>query len=223
MLNGVNVMFNKKISLFLIVLVFILSLSAVVSADNNSTDDVVTSDVDEEPPSGVVELASANDTLATSNDNDDYDLSSDDVKMYYKGKAKYEAVLSQDDKPVVNEHVLIKLDGKTYNKTTDNNGKIAIDLNLKVGKYTVSAVFGNIVSKSKINVLPVVSGKNVVKTYKSSKQYSATFLNSQGKPLKNTEVKFKINGKTYTEKTNSKGIAKLDLNLKVGNYVVYAI
>ena len=213
-------MFNKKISLFLIVLVFMLSISAVAAADSNATDDVAAGEVDEEPPSGLAEDSSADEILSTS---DDYNLSSKDVSMYYKGNANYEVVLSQDDKPVGNASVLININGQVYNRTTDVNGKVAIPLNLNVGSYVVTAAYGNFTAKSNVDVLPVIVAKNLEKPYKSSKKYSATFLDSNGAPLKNTKVKFKINGKTYNEKTDSKGVASISVNLKAGSYTVYVI
>lgn len=215
-------MFNKKINLVLIILVFIFSLG-VASAETNVTEDVIASDVDEEPPSGVQNL-SANDVLTTSNESGSYSLSGKDVIMYYKGNANYEVVLSQNSQPVNNASVMININGVTYNKTTDSDGRILIPLNLNTGTFTVSAFYSNFTSvTNKIDVLPVIIAKDVVKTYKSSKTYSAKFLDSNGNLLKNTHVKFKLNGKTYTKKTDSNGIASIALNLKVGKYTIYAI
>ena len=220
-------MFNRKINLVLIVLVFMLSLGAVSAADNNMTDDVITSEVDEEPPSGVDNDLSAGEVLAASNSSklaESYDLSGKDVSMYYKGSASYELVLSQNGHPVNNAVVNININGVNYEKTTDANGRISIPLDLNAGTYVVSAFYGNFTNtKSTVNVLPVIIGHDVVKYYKTSKKYSATFLDSNGNALKNTNVKFKLNGKTYTKKTNTKGVASIDLNLKAGQYTIWAI
>ncbi len=202
-----------------------LSLCAVSAVDTNSTDDIGINDVDEEPPSGDVNDLSTNEVLATSNSSgDDYELSSKDVNMYYKGTVNYEVVLSQASSPVSDASVIININNKIYNKTTDSNGKIAIPLDLSTGDYVVSACYGSYTNvTSKIKVLPVITASDFTTTYKSSKKYSAKFLDSNGNALKNTNVKFKLNGKTYTKKTNSKGMASLKVNLEVGHYTVLAI
>ena len=218
-------MFNRKISLVLIVLVFILSLGVCAAGDANMTDDLQTSDVGEEPPSGDIVCSSANEILVDSNSSDeDYSLSGQDVNMYYKGTANYQVVLSQNNTPVNNASLILKLNGVTYNKTTDSNGMASIPLNLNVGSYVVCTSFENLTSlKNNVKVLPVITASNLVKTYKSSKEFTAKFLDSNGNALKNTNVKFQINGKTYTEKTDSKGVARLSIDLKVGQYTVWAI
>ena len=45
-------------------------------------------------------------------------------------------------------------------------------------------------------------------------------LTHDNKAIKNTKVTLKIKGKTYTVKTNNKGIAKLKLKVKKGTYKV---
>ena len=216
-------MFGKKFTVILFILAFMLSVSAVAAADTNETDDVIATDVDEEPPSGDVSLASAQeDSVAASNF--DSILSSADVNMYYKDGSSYDVTVLNGDKPVSNESVVFTIGNKTYTRTTDENGTASLLLNLAAGNYNITAFYGNSLKViNKIKILPVVKGTDIVKTYKNSTKVTATFLNSDGEALKNTNVKFQVNGKTYNAKTNSKGVASVNPNLGVGKYKVYAI
>ena len=215
-------MFNKKIKLFLITLVFMLSISAVAAVDANATDDVIAGDIDEEPPSGNGNLLSVSEDAVTADSNKSYVISSENTGSYYSG-SQYSVILSQNDDPVENVSVNINVNGVSYSLNTDSDGKVSVPLDLKAGTYVISASAGDTVNDTKVNVLPVVTGNDITKTYSNSKKYTATFLNSDGSPLKNTNVKFKLNGKTYTQKTNSKGVASLAINLNVGTYTIYAI
>ena len=65
---------------------------------------------------------------------------------------------------------------------------------------------------------------------KSAKSLSITATLKKGKtPIKSKKLTFKFNGKTYTAKTNSKGIAKITIKasvlkkLKVGKTVKYQV
>ena len=65
-------MFDKKCKLVLMILVFMLSLSAVSAIDSNTTDDMEVNDMEEEPPSAINEDLSADEVLATSNSSGNY-------------------------------------------------------------------------------------------------------------------------------------------------------
>lgn len=212
-------MFNKKMSLFLMTLVFMLSLSAVAAADSNSTDDMIAGEVTEEPPSGNDSLKSVNEDALFANSTVEYVLGSSDAETYYSGY-NYDVVLTQNNNPVKNASVSLSVNGVTYTQSTDDEGKVSIPLNLKDGSYVISASYANTVNKTKVKVTSPIKASDLTKTYKNSKAYTATFLNDKGNPLKNTKVKFILNGKTYSRKTNSKGVASLEVDLKVGTYTI---
>ena len=221
MLNGVNVMFNKKFKLFLITLAFMLSISAVAAVDTNSTDDMLAEEVDVEPPSWSESPLSLSESIQTTGADAKYVLTSES-SSYYSG-SNYTVVLSRNNDPVENASVSLYINGVSYTQNTDEDGRVSVPLDLTAGNYVVSASYEDTVDKSNVKVLPLITAKNVTKTYSNTKKYSATFFNSDGTPLKNTNVKFILNNKTYTKKTNSKGVASLELNLKVGDYVVWAV
>ena len=114
--------------------------------------------------------------------------------------------------------------GKTYYRTTDKNGFVRMQINLaKKGTYDLSICFlgdenyGASFKASKIKVNPVKAKLKVVnsKFKKSSKKktLAAKFLSPKGKAVKGKKISFKINGKTYTAKTNSKGVATVKVKL----------
>lgn len=200
-----------------------LSISAVVATDTNSTDDVISSDEEVEPPSVVSEDEITNDENSDFNPQENYTLNGSDLTMYYKSGSSYEAILSDGNVSVENATVNLNINGVNYNKSTDESGKVSLLINLKPGSYEITASYGNLTTSNMVKVLPIITGKNIATTYNHLVPYSATFLKSNGSPLSNTYVKFKVNGKTYSKKTNSKGVAKLYVGSKIGTYNIYAI
>lgn len=217
-------MFNRKINLLLITLVFILSISAVAAVDTtNVTDDIETSDADEEPPSGI--SFNVSDKISISQD--DYSLETMDLLMYYKNGSRYEVTLTQGDNPLENATVIINIAGVDYTRVTDSLGVASLAINLNPGNYSVSTRYNYEMSSisldSDIEILPTLSGGDIVKIYKNDTQYYATFLDRNGNPLANAEVSFNINGVFYSRKTNENGVARLNINLNSGEYILTAI
>lgn len=216
-------MFNKKINLLLITLVFMLSISSVAALDSATIDDIETSDSDEEPPSGISLVDS--DIISVSQD--DYSLQTKDVYLYYKNGSGYEVSLTKGDVPLANASVVIKICGINYTRVTDCDGKAFIRINLIPGNYSVSTSYNynssSISLKSDVIVLPTLSGDDVVKTFRNDTQYYATFLDGNGNPLAESDVTFNINGVFYTRKTDENGVARLDINLPSGQFILTAI
>ena len=65
---------------------------------------------------------------------------------------------------------------------------------------------------------------NNTKAYENTDfTHIAKLTDHNGKAIPNAEITFKINDKTYTNKTNKDGLAVLTLNLKEGNYTITTI
>jgi predicted outer membrane repeat protein len=127
-----------------------------------------------------------------------------------------------DGKPVTqNQIVVIKISGKSYEVKTDSRGYASKTFSLLPGKYKVTATYKASTVKNTITVKKVLLASS--KTVKKAKniRYKATLKKSNGKPIKGKKITFKINGKTYSAKTNKKGVATVTFkNLKGGKYSI---
>ncbi len=112
--------------------------------------------------------------------------------------------------------VTIKIKNKSYTRTTDSNGYVSLKIPNTVtpGKYTLKATYnGQTISKT-VNVKQVLkAAKKTVTVKKSAKKLvlKATLKTSKNKAIKYKKVSFKVNGKTYTSKTNKKGIVQVTI------------
>ena len=127
-------------------------------------------------------------------------------------------------KTLANKKLIINFNGKNYYKTTDKNGYVKIQINLaKKGTYAIVCCFlgddkyNASFKAAKIKVSPVKAKLKVVnkkfKVKSKKKILTAKFLSPKGKAVKGKKISFRINGKTYTAKTNSKGIASVKVKL----------
>ena len=120
------------------------------------------------------------------------------------------------------EEVTVDLNGtKTY--TTDENGQVKIATgSLVPNTYNVKISFaGNdyyLGSDATAEVTvkkatPKITASAKTFTFEDkTKKYTVTLKDNKGNALKNTKVTLKVNGKTYTATTNSKGVATFKLS-----------
>ena len=148
---------------------------------------------------------------------------------YYSGSERLIIYLTDDSyNPIENASLYIYLNGAEYRRVTNDDGMALMAINLNSGNYTVNVRFeglgeyNGLSLNSNITINPTVEGLDVVKVYRNNTQYYAIFCDSQGNLLKNTSVKFNINGVFYTRVTNEYGIARLNINLEQGSYILTA-
>ena len=155
------------------------------------------------------------------------------VNMYYGDASSFKVrVYGNDGNPVgANQIVTIKLNKVTYKVKTNSNGYAILKIpnTVKPGTYTLTATYAGQTIKNTIKVTRVLKLTKVT-VKKSAKSLSITATLKKGKtPIKSKKLTFKFNGKTYTAKTNSKGIAKITIKasvlkkLKVGKTVKYQV
>ena len=147
-----------------------------------------------------------------------------DMSFYYGKNPSFKVRVCDDSGNFVSGIIVkFKVNGKSYEVSSDNDGWAGIKIKLNVGKYTVTAEHKGFKVSNKINVKTTLITKN--KKFKKAKtiKYTAKLLNKNGKAYKGKKITFKIKGKIYKAKTNSKGIATIKIkNLRVGKYKVTA-
>lgn len=119
--------------------------------------------------------------------------------------------------------VSIAFNGKIYTATSNKDGIVSFALpTATAGKYAVTLAFtGDSAYKGSVAVSTISIAKQAIKltvakkTFKKSatKKVTAVLKDSKGKVLKSKKVTMKVNGKTYTAKTNSKGVATFKVKL----------
>lgn len=226
-------MFGNKMKIFLITLCFMLSVSAVGAASDvgnvvSFDDDVETGDLDVDPPSGIDDINNV--TYSKSEDTREPVIYGEDLSMYYKNGSRYEVSIYQDDKLINSQNndskVIFNVNGVNYTKELVN-GKASIGINLNPGNYTITTFYhytdGLATKTNNIEVLSTILANDVVKFFRNGTQYCAKFLDGCGSPLVNASVIFNINGVFYKKQTDDNGMARLNINLFPGEYILTAI
>ena len=97
---------------------------------------------------------------------------------------------------------------------------------MNAGEYVITAM-NMVTGERAANNITVLSrfteNKNLTKYYRNASQYTVKVLGDDGKAVGAGEtVRFNINGVIYERTTNASGIAKLNINLQPGDYIITA-
>ena len=151
-------------------------------------------------------------------------LEGSDITKYFRNGTQYRVKVLDDNGNLAKagEVVTFNINGVFYNRTTGADGFVQLSINLLPGDYIVTAQYKGCKISNIVKVLPVLTGKDLTKKFGQSGAYEATLLDAQGKPYANQEITLNINGVLYKRTTDANGVAKLNINLQAGKYIITA-
>ena len=111
-------------------------------------------------------------------------------------------------------------------KVSGDEGLAKLNINLGSGHYIITSM-NPITGENSANNVTVISrlieNNDLVKYYRNDSQYTVKVIGDDGNAVGAGEtVIFNINGVFYSRTTNESGIAKLNINLPPGDYVITA-
>ena len=150
-------------------------------------------------------------------------LIADNLVKYFKNASQfYIDLIDGEGNAVAGKNISMNINGVLYNRLTNENGTAKLNINLAPGEYILTATdpLTGLMMSYNITVLPTLNATDLEMTYKDGSTFNVTVLDGQGKPLANAKVTFNINGVIYNRYSDSNGIAKLNINLMAGKYII---
>ena len=145
-----------------------------------------------------------------------------DITKYYRNATQYSVQVYNTNGTVVGkgEIVTFNINGRFYNRTTDENGIATLNINLPPSEYIITADYKGCKISNNIKVLPILKAEDITMKYMDGTQFVATLVDGQGNPYKDQFVTFNVNGILYNRLTDSNGQAALNIRLPPGEYII---
>ena len=144
------------------------------------------------------------------------------VKYFRNASQFYITLVDSEGNPIAGQNITMNINGVFYTRLTNENGTAKLNINLPQGEYILTAIdpLTGLQMSYNITVLPTLNAADLEMTYKDSSTFNVTVLDSQGNPLADAVVTFNINGEYYNRTSDSSGIARLNINLIAGEYII---
>ena len=192
---------------------------------NRATDDNGTAKLNINLPSGEYILTATNTVTGEKMSNVIKVLSvieSSDLTKYFRNASQFIVRIHTADGGYVGagEEVRFNINGMIYAKKTNATGHAKININLPQGLYTITTYYKDFSQGNSIEVLPTLTAEDLSMKYMDGSQFKAQLVDGQGKPYPKQDVRFNINGVFYNRATDSDGVAKLNIRLLSGQYII---
>ena len=144
-----------------------------------------------------------------------------DLVKYYKNNSRYYVkVLALDGSPLSNAEVTFNINGVLYKRTSGADGRASLAINLDPGDYIITAEYNGCRVSNNVRVLSVLHSSDLSMKYCDGSQFKVKLLDGLGAPYSSQIIVFNINGVFYNRTTDENGIAKLNIRLQPGKYII---
>ena len=148
-------------------------------------------------------------------------VENNNLTKYYRNDSQYVIkVLDDQGRPAAGENVTFNINGVFYTRTSNATGHVKLNINLEPGTYIITAIYKDLMVANTITVKPVIEAKNLTMKYRDGSKFEAKLVDGQGNPFAGQNITFNVNGVFYDRTTDASGIARLNINLMPGEYII---
>ena len=144
-----------------------------------------------------------------------------DLVKYYRNASQYSVkILDGQGNPLSGVNVTFNINGVFYNRLSDEEGIARLSINLAPGNYVITASYNGASVSNKITVLTRLISSDLIMHYGDGSKFIITTLNENGGISSGENITFNINGVFYNRTVGEQGMAKLNINLLPGKYII---
>ena len=147
----------------------------------------------------------------------------EDLVKYFRNESQLDiGLVDGQGNLLANTNVSININGVFYYRETNNEGIATLNINLNPGEYiaTVQDLDTGLMMSALITVLPTMTADDLVMSFHDGSTYDVVVVDKQGNPVVGENVTMNINGVFYNRTTDDDGVARLNINLNPGEYIV---
>ena len=146
-----------------------------------------------------------------------------DTTLYFLNGTSYVAkFLDSDGNALANTTVKFNINGVFYTRVTDENGMASLNIRLDPKLYIITA-YNPVTGEQRANevtVLPRIIAEDLSMKYLDGSSFNATLVDGQGKAVAGVNITFNVNGVFYHKTTDANGVARLNIRLMPGDYII---
>ena len=137
------------------------------------------------------------------------------------------ANLSVNGEALTNRKITFNINGVTYERTTNSQGDVSLNINLNPGTYSCivtkpeETYYRQVTRTVTVTVqkaTPKIEASNLTKRFRTDDAFVVYAKDINNQPLQNEGIQLTINGITYNRLTGENGTAALNINLNPGTY-----